>query len=143
MFSAHSLAWRTAQTAENSTNPSLTENAGAYHPLQQGGKTGTPTRRAALSTLKAGQGNVSVLQRLKNFVAPPARGSAMKVLAFLHTPQPLKTQEMLVKTAQMPATKGILRDAEVPRSVSGVFGRVCFCVVTPLSRSTSQVANAA
>jgi len=50
------------------------ENPNAYQ-----AKPDTPTRRrAALQTLKPGQGNVSMLQRIKNFVAPPRDFASVK-----------------------------------------------------------------
>lgn len=68
------------------------ENANAYQAIQ--GKPDTPTRRrAALQTLKHGQGNVSMLQRIKNFVVPPRDIAATKKVE--DTPQPSTTHDRL------------------------------------------------
>jgi hypothetical protein len=74
----HNQNWNVGVLAVPS---SIQQNNVVYVPTNSQGKIEAPPRRA-LQQIKHNQANVSVLQRLKNFVAPP-RPSLKKVCMIL------------------------------------------------------------
>jgi hypothetical protein len=115
------------------SGPSM-ENANAYQAIQA--KPDTPTRRrAALQTLKPGQGNVSMLQRIKNFVVPPRDLAAIKKVERTHSTGNLPSTPVCKVALRNPRAKPI-----IARRMQGIFSPIAM-PQTP--QSTSELLSPA